>query len=147
MVSLSLRIRVRSDSARAAAEVEAVPPRLDAAMRRGTERGTNLLAASVARLVESRTSMDASVARAITKAEVLPGGGPISRGQVSFTKPPARIYPKKGKALAFTIGGVKLVRRSVKGSRPYALIQRTADDRTVVQAIGEVYRKEVEGSI
>lgn len=116
-------------------------------MRRGTERGTSLLASSVVSLVAGRTSMNGATARAITRAEVLPGMGPISRGRVSFSRPPARIYPKKGKALAFTVGGVKIVRRSVKGSRPYGLIERAADDRAVGRAIGEAYRKEVERAL
>lgn len=146
-MSLSLKFKVRHDAGRAASEVAAVPPRLDAAMRRGTERGTHLLASSVALLVGRRTSMGADVARRITKAEVLPGAGPISRGRVSFERPPARIFPKKAKALAFTVGGVRLVRKSVKGSRPYALIQRSAEDRAVGQAIGEAYRKEVEQAV
>lgn len=144
MATLPLRLRVNRDHARAASQVEAFTPRLNAAMRRGTERGTNLLGAGVAALVVSRTSMSAGAARAITKTEILPGAGPISRGRVSFTKPPARIYPKKGKALAFTIGGVRFVRKSVRGSRPYALIERAADMGYTAKRIEDGYREEVE---
>lgn len=141
--NLVLKVKARSNAAAAAAEVANKSPRLDAAMRRGTSSATNLLANSVALLVGRRTSMSADVARRITKAEVLPGAGPVSRGRVSFERPPARIYPKKAKALAFTIGGTKYVRRSVKGSRPYGLIRRAAGDRAVLQVIEQAYRKEV----
>ncbi len=142
--SLGFTVKVGHDTRRAIAYLDSLPPLLNAAMRQGTQRGTKLLGARVEALVTSRTSMDAAVARAITKVEVLPSAGPISRGRVSFRPPPPRFYPKRKKALAFTIAGKKIVVRSVRGSRPYKLITEAADDRAGLTAIEEGYREEVE---
>lgn len=141
---MSLSFRVRHDAPQAVAEVEGYPPRLDASMRRGTERGTRVLAAAAERLVVSRTSMDQAAASRITKSEVLPGVGPLSRGRVWFTKPPDRIYAKKGSALRFKIGGREIIVKSVRGSRPYPLIERAADAQDTGQAIEDGYAEEIE---
>jgi len=142
-VSLSFGVRVRHDAPKAVAEVEGYPPRLDAAMRRGTERGTRLLASAVERAVVARTSMGAEVAARITRSEVLPGVGPVSRGRVSFQKPPDRIYAKKGGALRFKIGGREVIVKSVRGSRPYPLIERAADAQDTGESIGDAYAEEI----
>lgn len=145
-MSLSFKVKVRHDAsfAEAVARVEAYPPRLDAAMRRGTERGTRVLASAVERMVVSRTSMGQGVAARITNSEVLPGVGPVSRGRVWFEKPPDRIYAKKGGALRFKIGGREIVVKSVKGSRPYPLIERAADATDTGETIEGEYAEEIE---
>lgn len=146
-MSLGFTVRVRHDAsfAKAKAEVEGYPPRLDAAWRRGTERGTRVLASAVEKLVVSRTSMGAEAAARITNSEVLPGVGPVSRGRVWFTKPPDRIYPKKkGGVLRFKIGGREIIVKSVRGSRPYPLIAHATDAQDTADAIGDGYREEIE---
>ena len=143
-MSLSFRVEVRHDTPEAVAKVEAYPPRLDAAMRRGTVRGTRILASAVERTVVARTSMGQGMASRITKSEVLLGVGPLSRGRVWFEKPPERIYPKKGKFLRFKIGGKEIFVKSVRGSRPYPLIERAADAQDTGQAIEDGYVEEIE---
>ena len=143
-MSLSFKVKVRHDAPEAIAKVEGYPPRLDAAWRRGTERGTAVLSAGVVALVVSRTSMGQQVAQRITNSEVLPGVGPTSRGRVWFEKPPDRIYPKKGKFLRFQSGGKEIFVKSVRGSRPYALIERAAGMGFAATRIEDGYREEVE---
>lgn len=146
-MSLRFGVGIRHNAPGAIARVEGYPPRLDAAWRRGTERGTRVLALAVERLVVSRTSMDQAMASRITKSEVLPGVGPLSRGRVWFEKPPERIYPKRGEALRFKIGGREVVVKSVRGSRPYPLIERAADAQDAADAIEDGYADEVEGGL
>lgn len=139
---LGLKLKVRHDAGRAAEEVASYPPRLDAAMRRGTIQATNLLGITVAASVVRRTSMDASVARRITEAKVLPGAGSISRGRVSFARPrPYTIRPKKKKALFWPGARHPVAFVNHPGSRPYKLIGETADE---VKGVEEAYRDEVE---
>ena len=144
-MSLSFGVRVRHDAPEAIAKVEGYPPRLDAAMRRGTVRGTRVLASAVEQLVVSRTSMGQGVASRITKSEVLPGIGHSSRGRVWFENPPDRIYPKKGKFLRFkNQSGNEIFVKSVRGSRPYPLIERAADAQDTGKLIADGYQEEIE---
>lgn len=135
-----IHFSVRHDAPALQRRILSYPPRLDSAMRDATKEATEVLRKGTISTVQNRTNMSAEVAARITEADFrpTPGGG---RGTVGFTKPPARFYPRTKKALAFTIGGRRIVRRSVKGSRPYKLL----NDAGIAQeeAVKERYRGRV----
>lgn len=140
MVSLSFS--VRHDLDEGIARLNAVPARADAAMIRATEDGTILLRGAVQRVVEDRTKMASEMVSKIIESEVeVPAGDSLARGRISFTKPPAYFYPKKGQFLRFTIGSRVIFARRVKGSRPYKLIPRAAEG--VEREIGRGFEREV----
>lgn len=131
-MSLNLRVSVRHNASRVISEVTSLSPRLDAAMRRGTSKATALFSERVISEVVDRTTMSPEVARRITESEALPGAGPISRGKVSFKKPPPggwSIEPKNKQALSFIWRGRRVFFKRVQhpGSRPYKLITRSTE--------------------
>lgn len=144
MVSLSFS--VRHDFDEGVARLNAVPARADAAMIRATHEGTTRLRAEVQRVVEDRTKMDAAMVSKIIESSVEEGMGALARGRVSFTKPPAYFYPKKGRFLRFVIGGRVVFARRVRGSRPYKLLGRAGQSaeaeirREYEREVGEIFR-------
>ena len=145
--SLRFSVRGRTDARAAALEISRKDARLNAAMRRATASGTRILGRAVEGLVVSRTTMGRGVAARIVNVRMVPGTGAVARGIVSFERPPDRIYPRRKRALAFTVGNRRIVRRSVRGSRPYALIPRAALAEGTVRVIGDNYQREVEKAL
>lgn len=137
---VSLTVSVRHDLDEGIARINTIPARADAAMIRATHEGTAILRARVQRVVEDRTKMDSAMVSKIVESEVEEGQGSLARGRVSFTKPPAYFYPKKGRFLRFSVGGRVVFARRVRGSRPYKLIGRAGE--SAEGEIRRVYEKE-----
>ncbi len=140
-----LSIRVRENFGQDASEVRGAGARLAPAMREATAEAVEVLEAAVESTIVDRTNMSDAVVSRIVESELDPSVGDISRGRVRLTDPPARFYPRKAKALRFTINGREIVRRSVKGSRPYKLVPRGA--ARAERAIEETYERHVRGAL
>lgn len=142
MADLHFGMNVSHNLDAGAKEIGGIAPRLLDALRSATRDATRLEASNVASTIAGRTSMTRAVADSITKSkyfDTATGG----EGRVSLSAPPARIYPKNKQALAFSIGGRRIVRKSVRGSRPYKLVGRSAllSQKAVETIYGEKIRE------
>lgn len=132
-MSIRVGISVRSNAGAAARRVAAFPARLQQGVRDFTRDGTELMRSDVADLVTRRTSMSAAVADRITNSRM---EGP-NRGLVIFERPrPYTIRPKKKKALAWPGGRHPVGLVNHPGSRPWALMGRSANSSSLNAKLG-----------
>ena len=144
--SVSLGFDTRNNYGREITKLRVLGPRLEEAMRRGTEYGTAIIANATIYQVMTRTSMSVQIAEAITLRNTRRYSSKHYRGTVRFMKPPKDgwpITPRTKKALAFNWRGQNVVFAKVQhpGSRPYKLIRRGAEDN--VDRIWGAYAREV----
>jgi hypothetical protein len=124
---VSLSLSVRHDFGAGSERALALSDRLSRAMRDATPDAVRVVEGAVAETVADRTGMGREQAEAIVEAEVEETLGNTSRGRVGLKDPPDRFYPKTAKALSFVLpDGRKVTVRSVRGSRPYKLVERGA---------------------
>lgn len=102
---------------------------MSGAMREGARDAARLASERLITQTLARTTMRPEVVNRIVESSFVdtPTGG---RGRIGFTEPhPYTIRPKTKQALSFMWRGKRVAFRSVRhpGSRPYALVPRTAD--------------------
>jgi hypothetical protein len=132
---MGLKIAVESNLSEAKAQLKTYPPRLNAAMYEASDTGTHIIASQLERTTVARTGMSPEMVHSMVEVEFGPYPGLVARGEVGFSRPPAFFYPKKSKALHFTINGRGIFAKRVRGSRPYPLV-----GRAVFSAESEVER-------